>query len=562
MRLINTTSCNILDFTPGNIPSYAILSHTWGDNEYLFSDRNDPDRRQSAGFNKISGCCALAAQQGYKYLWVDTCCIDKTSSAELTESINSMYRWYEESKICYVYLADFFLERTQHERGTKLRDSRWFYRGWTLQELLAPYNVVFYDARWMEIGSKNILQTYLTNICRISTRHLSYPKEASVAAKMSWASRRETTRKEDVAYSLFGLFGVNMPLIYGEGENAFFRLQCKIIQSSSDESIFAWMECYVSNPFCYSGLLAASPRYFEKSGDIVPIRLSNFDRPPYSMTNQGLSIELIPLDLGRKREGGGDFAYDLRENRDPRLKLNTIDGRSFKSVLACARDSRKEAPAILPFKIIDGKLASRILCSEIEFDKTYADGVNPSRENARQIFFVGQQRYTVQQRYTFLFSGCATHVTLTAAFRERFVLSELASRSFKIGEDASIIACLAGLGPSTVRLHFTSSQGYSFTMSWDEKELQSRWAFPGPFPVGYLVKCRRFRDSDHEPISRDLRSHHISVGPDINIKLDDNLIAPIDDKLLLSISTREAGTHGGAVVLLDVASIDRLKALE
>ncbi|KAL8754803.1 MAG: hypothetical protein Q9199_004074 [Rusavskia elegans] len=470
-----------------------------------------------------------------------------------------MYRWYEESKICYVYLADFFLERTQHERGTKFRDSRWFHRGWTLQELLAPYNVVFYDARWMEIGSKSFLQTYLTDICRISTRHLSYPKEASVAAKMSWASRRETTRKEDVAYSLLGLFGVNMPLIYGEGDNAFFRLQCEIIQSSSDESIFAWMECYRFSPFCYSGLLAASPRYFENSGDIVPIRLNNFDRPPYSMTNQGLSIELIPLDLGRKREGGDDFASDLRENRDPRLKeRNTIDGRRFKSVFACARDSTKEAPAILTLRMIDGKLASRVFCSEIGFEKSYTDRVTSSRKNAGQTFFVSQQRYTPFSKQVSNF----THVTLTAAFRERFVLDELASRSFEIGEDASIIARLAGVGPGSVRLHFTGSQGYSCTMSWDENELLSRWLFPRHFPAGYFVKCRGFRDSDHEPISRDLRSHHISVDSDIKLKLSDNLIASIDDKLLLSISTREAGTHDGAVVLLDVASIDRLKALE
>ncbi|KAI4255197.1 MAG: hypothetical protein L6R42_006846 [Xanthoria sp. 1 TBL-2021] len=470
-----------------------------------------------------------------------------------------MYRWYEESKICYVYLADFFLEPIQHERGTKFRDSRWFHRGWTLQELLAPYNVVFYDARWMEIGSKYFLHTYLTNICRISTRHLSSPKEASVAAKMSWASRRETTRKEDMAYSLLGLFGVKMPLIYGEGENAFFRLQCEIIQSSSDESIFAWMECDVLSPFGYSGLLAASPRDFENSGDIVSIRVNNFDRPPYSMTNQGLSIELIPLDLGCNREGGDNFAHDLRENRDPRLKeRNTIDGRGFKSVFAYARDSTKEASAILTLRMIDGKLASRVFCSEIGFEKSYTDRVTSSEKNAGQTFFVGQQRYAPCSQLVTDF----THVTLTAAFRERFVLDELASRSFSIGEDASIIARRGSVGPGSVGLHFTCSQGYSFTISWDEDDLLNRWFFKRRSPTGYSVKCWGFSDSDDEPILQDLRSHYIPVGSDIHLELRDNLIEPIDDKLLLSISTREAGTHDGAVVLLDVASIGRLKALE
>ena len=109
MRLIDTSTYEIIEFNPPKIPFYAILSHTWEDDEYLFSDRHDPGRRKSPGFRKIAGCCALAASEGWRYLWVDTCCVDKSSSAELSEAINSMYRWYEESKVCYVYLVDFRL---------------------------------------------------------------------------------------------------------------------------------------------------------------------------------------------------------------------------------------------------------------------------------------------------------------------------------------------------------------------------------------------------------------------------------------------------------------------
>lgn len=558
MRLINTSTYEVLEFNPGRIPPYAILSHTWGDDEYLFCDRHDLDRRESAGFRKIAGCCALAARQGYEYLWVDTCCIDKTSSAELTESINSMYRWYQDSHICYVYLADFVFEKAQHTNGVKFRDCRWFRRGWTLQELLAPKHVVFYDAEWKEIGSRSVLQTLLSNICRISTGHLSHPKEASVAAKMSWASGRETTREEDKAYSLLGLFEINMPLIYGEGQNAFFRLQREIIQSSSDESIFAWTEEELE----YSGLLASSPESFWDSSDIVPIRLQNLDRPPYSMTNQGLSIELSPIDLDRKRDGLDRFKHLLWLNRDSRLKeSNAFDGRKFKSVFACARSSEKEAPAVLTFLIINGKAASRIRCGdEIKFDKSQAIDIDKRhtikstlyRENTRQTYFVGQQRFNMTFKWEP--GGPVTRVTLTSAFRKCFVLDERASESFGDVVDGSIwVHCFPTSKPHYVRLRFASSQEYYFTISW--------FRCLSPVEKFHVHFCG-FRDSEHESASRNMRSHPIAVESDTVIGLEDNLIRPIDDKLLLSISTTGDDSRHLAGVMLDVASIDRLKALE
>ena len=554
MRLINTYTYQVLEINFGWIPEYAILSHTWGDDEYLFGDRNKPDRRESAGFRKIAGCCTLAARQGYEYVWVDTCCIDKTSSAELTESINSMYRWYQESHRCYVYLADFVLEKAKHKEGVKFRDCRWFRRGWTLQELLAPNHVVFYDAEWMEIGSKNLLQSLLTDICGISTRHLFYPKEASVAAKMSWASSRQTTRVEDVAYSLLGLFEINMPLIYGEGHNAFFRLQREIMQSSSDESIFAWTD----RGFYYSGLLARSPRCFRDSSDIVPIRLKALDRPPYLMTNQGLSIELSPIDLDPKHDGN-NFSRRLRANRDSRLKeSDTIDGRQFNSVFACARGSEKEAPAILTFRIVNGKLASRVGCGGIKFDKSQAIDIDKrhtikstlSQENTRQTYFVGQQGLNEYDKG--ILYDYPARVMPTSAFRRCFVLDELASKSFEYMVNGSILLRRFSFS-ADVRLHFASSQKYYFTISWQENSYL--------FEKIHVYFCG-FRDPEHESASRNMRSSPTAVESDAVLGLVDNLIKPIDDKLLLSISMTENARSRGCVVTLDVASIDRLKALE
>jgi hypothetical protein len=168
--------------------------------------------------------------------------------------------------------------------GSAFRNSKWFTRGWTLQELLAPSAVVFYNHDWIEIGTKSSLYDLITSITGI--KPLANYAEASIAQKMSWASQRETTREEDIAYCLMGLFGVNMPPLYGEGENAFMRLQLEILSKSADESIFAW------KARGEGGLLANSPAAFRKSGDIRQIN-DRQNRPPFAMTNKGLRIELL-----------------------------------------------------------------------------------------------------------------------------------------------------------------------------------------------------------------------------------------------------------------------------
>ncbi|KAI1347725.1 HET-domain-containing protein [Xylaria sp. FL0043] len=195
-------------------------------------------RLRRFGYWKILKTCLQARKDGLNYLWVDTNCIDKTSSAELSEAINSMYSWYYSSSICYAYLSD-----VQITDLNSFRQSRWFRRGWTLQELLAPRTVRFYSSDWTPIGTKNHLASLLANITRVDEKYLLYAEDirsASVAQRMAAVADRTTTRPEDIAYCLLGLFNVNMPLLYGEGAMAFVRLQEEIMRVSDDHSLFAW----------------------------------------------------------------------------------------------------------------------------------------------------------------------------------------------------------------------------------------------------------------------------------------------------------------------------------
>jgi hypothetical protein len=304
MRLINTDTGLIEEFIGDDIPEYAILSHTWEKDEISlqeFQRLTDPDfaddpktavGKAKAGFVKIKGCVELAASKGIPYVWIDTCCIDKTSSADLTESINSMYRWYANSKVCFAYLVD-----VQPVYGVDeppaWEESRWFSRGWTLQELIAPSDVKFYCNSWDSIGSREHWSLILSKLTGIPDIFLKANDllSASVAQKMSWASHRKTTRKEDMAYCLLGLFDINMPLLYGEGENAFLRLQEAIAVSTTDHSLFAWGVRSGSlgetgqTTRSYRSIFARSPADFAECGDLFEMDLV---RPEsWTQTNRG-----------------------------------------------------------------------------------------------------------------------------------------------------------------------------------------------------------------------------------------------------------------------------------
>ena len=300
MRLLHTTKLKVGEFTKP--PKYATLSHTWGEEEITFQDMQGDLQVQKKGFSKIRGICTQAKKDGFDYIWIDTCCIDKSSSAELSEAINSMYRWYEEGKVCYTYLSDVPSQNVENPRqpGSRFRRSRWFTRGWTLQELIAPPKLIFLSECWSKLGSKMEFIEVLSTITGIDSLVLQGKYDlsaASAARKMSWASKRITTRLEDRAYSLLGIFDVNMPLLYGEGQKAFIRLQEEILRQRNDESLFAHQNL-TGNPRTERLLLAHSPDSFSQSADILlysrDARLYDqvdLDNTPSLLTNTGIQIQ-------------------------------------------------------------------------------------------------------------------------------------------------------------------------------------------------------------------------------------------------------------------------------
>jgi Heterokaryon incompatibility protein (HET) len=293
MRLLDSKTLELKEFPENEIPKYAILSHTWGEHEISFYDMKQGSADAKAGYTKIEFSRAQAVADGLDYFWVDTCCIDKSSSAELSEAINSMYRWYQNAQICYAYLADVTADEEPQAAESAFAKSRWFTRGWTLQELIAPSNLVFYSTDWRKIATKSELRGMISQITGIEVAVLegTDPDCFSIAQRMSWASKRSTTRIEDIAYCLLGIFGVNMALLYGEGERSFVRLQEEIMKVSDDHSLFAW-KAKDSDPRTSRGLLATSPEEFQDAGRIASYHDWTLNSLPYAMTNKGLRITL------------------------------------------------------------------------------------------------------------------------------------------------------------------------------------------------------------------------------------------------------------------------------
>ncbi|KAN0078853.1 HET domain containing protein [Elaphomyces granulatus] len=233
MRLLKVNNTGEFSLTKDllvsdDIPRYAILSHTWGADteEVSFKDMMDGTGKRKTVYDKIRFFGEQAGRDGLQYFWINTCCIDKPSSSELQEAINSMFRWYRDAAKCSVYLAD--VKSSQLPWELSFRKNRWFTRGWTLQELVAPVIVEFFSEEGEQLGNKKALERHIHEVTGIPVKALrgSPLCDFSIPERMLWAEKRETTRKEDKAYSLLGIFDVYMPLIYGEGrENAFKRLR-------------------------------------------------------------------------------------------------------------------------------------------------------------------------------------------------------------------------------------------------------------------------------------------------------------------------------------------------
>ncbi|KAI1403472.1 heterokaryon incompatibility protein-domain-containing protein [Hypoxylon fuscum] len=292
----------VFDYQEPDDVQYLVLSHCWGrpsenkawahdDQEYTYQDAlaSPPPARKLAGFDKIFLTCKLASRAKVRYVWIDTCCLDQTNYSELAHGINSMFEWYRKSSFCVVYLADVTWTQSmnQNERRKQFVNCRWFERAWTLQELIAPKEVRFYDKDWNYMGTKVDLADEISEHTHIDKHILNGTSSClmcSIAHRMSWAAKRKARKPEDIAYSLLGIFNVNMPMIYGEGSrNAFHRLQRAITTTTSELSIFGWGDETLSNSN-NSSVFADSPVDFIYSDGLI----GNIPEKHYELTNKGV----------------------------------------------------------------------------------------------------------------------------------------------------------------------------------------------------------------------------------------------------------------------------------
>ncbi|KAG8822297.1 hypothetical protein FRC17_009605 [Serendipita sp. 399] len=330
----NDEACNYLEDIKDET-RYSILSHRWSDHEVVFQHIQTPPEKLAKGWGLLSADAKLAGlrehlpsemgpsldkfarfldvskDKGCSYAWADTICINKESSAELDESIRSMFAWYRDSHICIVYLSETSFQ-------SYLGSDPWFRRGWTLQELLAPRRLAFYAKNWKQLtrydcmkrsseragqgeeSSEGRLWSSVANITGIQVEdlHNFKPGLYDIRKRLSWASNRKTTRIEDMAYSLIGIFDVNLPIAYGEKERAFYRLQVEILQNSDDMSLFDWQ----GEASMYSSMLALSPACFSAS---IGLRTEDSLRAPDDSicTQTSIGIRMPPPVYHLDRQG-------------------------------------------------------------------------------------------------------------------------------------------------------------------------------------------------------------------------------------------------------------------
>ena len=329
-RLRDTVIADWVD----DVTRFAILSHTWERGELSYEDLHgqndlsgshlglqdsDRDGGRQRSFEKLHNFCDIAEEYGTEFAWADNVCIDKSSSAELDESIRSMFSWYRNAAICIVYLA----------QTNDLRDfahDRWFTRGWTLQELLAPRRLKFYSKRWHRLTEFLNDKISAEDVRRLNnqslTRQLDLLSDAilkaaglvmqhvrdfvpgirhpSLPERMQWIARRATTREEDESYSLMGIFNVSISIAYGEGrERAFFRLYQAILEVGYERDWLLWTGRSVSPSIHPSRMIPSSPKCYltwnvnfrrdTPEGRMV----SALENEPLGLTNVGLPMKIL-----------------------------------------------------------------------------------------------------------------------------------------------------------------------------------------------------------------------------------------------------------------------------
>ncbi|KAG0701294.1 hypothetical protein DFH29DRAFT_852779 [Suillus ampliporus] len=231
--------------------NWVMLSHKWESKEPLMHDIHDKvvyDLDPGGTVVKLQTFCKVTRDAGHRRAWSDTCCTDQNNNVELQRSVNSMFVWYRNSALTIVYLSDV----PPSSKSGALADSTWNTRGWTIQEFLAPNVVLFYQVDWNPYlndsspdhkESVAIMQELKDATCIDAQALVAFrPGMRGARQKLQWASTRVTTLQEDIAYSLFGIFGIHLPVIYGEmKQNALGRLLQEIVAQSGDITALDWV---------------------------------------------------------------------------------------------------------------------------------------------------------------------------------------------------------------------------------------------------------------------------------------------------------------------------------
>ncbi|KAG2353482.1 heterokaryon incompatibility protein-domain-containing protein [Suillus spraguei] len=387
---------------------YVMLSHRWEGTEPLLHDIQGKvvyDLDPVGGIAKLQSFCETARDKGYRWAWVDTCCIDQTNNVEVQQSVNSMFIWYRHSTLTIIYLSDV----PPSSQPGALANSAWNTRGWTVQEFLAPRLVLFYQKDWspyLDDRSPNhkdslVIMKEMGDATGIDAQALIAfrPGMRDAREKLQWVSARVTTWQEDIAYSLFGIFGVRLPVIYGEKkQSALGRLLQEVVAQSGDISALDWVG--ESSEF----------------NSCLPADITSYKAPPYTMPS--LSEGDIETSISSLRHVMGvDFVLKLY------ALLDNLNAPRF-------ANCRLHLPCIA-FRVTAVK---RSRAQDQETYEIKADGLHDLRITTTDKLTPFLSRRLTMQTY-FLVRPWNRHLLELPDFAESFGLAELPDVDRQSGED-------------------------------------------------------------------------------------------------------------------------------